>query len=744
MDTPNHCLPDRSDAAPPSASALADEIAPRQRSSPEGGLGAAIARLVFSSSQDPKQTLRLRRFFAAAGTSLLAIGLLFAGQLQGVISSAAFLQIAAVILLAIVIFYVVFRFRLNLKFPDPSLTEPQMLTATLVVLYAMYSANSGRGAFVTLLLMAFLFGVLRLKARALLLYALFILAAYGAVIVLLWQFKSETLELRLEFLQWLALAITLPWFALMGGYISELRMQLRKSNAQQRHSLEMVKASEANLAEAQRIARLGSWTLDPATGATEWSLATYRIFGVDPAQAPLSGEAFLELIHLEDHHHYNALIRTALREGSRCESQFRIVSRGGGSCWVHAVAEPVVSENGRAALLRGTFMDINERKQLEHRQALEHNVIRVIAESENMDDAMPKIIRMVCETFGWDCGAYWRWDKRDRLLRCSDTWSVNSSDVREFVMLCKQQGLAPMPAGLIRRVWSTGEPVWIADVSREPSFLRASIAAKAGLHGAFAFPIRIGDELCGVLEFFIRNVCQPDAALLRMAQSIGLQIGQFIARTTAQKQIRQLAHFDFLTGLPNRTLFNQLLEHALAKAQRHARQLAILFIDLDGFKQINDRFGHDAGDHLLVTFTMRLRDSLRRSDPVGRGNGSDTAARLGGDEFVVLIDEFANPLELEAVAKRILAAASQPFPLAGPEGQVSASIGISIYPTDGNDIESLTKSADSAMYRAKQVGKNTYRFFSGTMDLRSPVEGQISATESACTSADRLYSRRNA
>lgn len=678
-----------------------------------------MSRVFVGSNQDPKQILRLHRYFAAAGTSLLAIGLLFSCQVQGVLSSAAFLQIAAAILLAMLVFYTVFRSGLNLQLSDPSLTEAQMLTATVVVLCAMYSANSGRGAFLILLLMAYLFGVLHLRTRALLMYALFILAAYAAVIVLLWQFKPETLDLRLEFLQWLALAITLPWFSLMGGYISELRAQLRKSNAQQHDSLEMVRASEANLAEAQRIARLGSWTFDPATGATEWSLTTYRIFGVDPASAPLSGEAFLQLIYLEDHHRYNGLIRTALRDGRRCESQFRIVSTTGDIWWVHAVAEPIVGEQGQTTLLRGTFMDINERKQLEHRQALEHDVTRLLAESETIDDAMPKILKMVCETFGWDCGAYWRWDKRDCLLRCSDTWSISSSEVREFVALGKQQGFAPTPAGLICRVWSTGEPVWIADVSREPGFLRASIAAKAGLHGAFAFPIRLGDELCGVLEFFIRNVCQPDAALLRMAQSIGFQIGQFIVRTAAQKQIRQLAHFDFLTGLPNRTLFNQLLDHALGKAQRHARQLAILFIDLDGFKQINDRFGHDAGDHLLVTFTLRLRESLRRSDSVGRHTGSDTAARLGGDEFVVLIDEFAEPLELEAVAKRILAAAEQPFSLAGPEGDISASIGISIYPADATDSESLTKNADRAMYRAKQAGKNTYRFFSEAAD--SPI-----------------------
>ena len=703
-------------------SANADGTAPRAHDSPEDAFRSAIARIVFSPSQDSKQGLRLRRYFAAAGTSLLAIGLLFACRVQGVISSVAFWQITAAILLAILVFYVVFRSGLNLRLPDPSLTEPQMLTATLVVLYAMYSANSGRGAFLILLLMAYLFGVLRLKTKALLLYALFILAAYGAVIVLLWQFKPETLDARLEFFQWLALAITLPWFAMMGGYISELRAQLRKSNAQQLHSLEMVKASEANLAEAQRIARLGSWTFDPATGVTGWSSATYLIFGIDPARAPPSREAFLHLVHSEDHHHYNELTATALREGRRCESQFRIVSKGGDICWVHAVAEPVVVENGRRALLRGTFMDINERKQLEHRQALEHNVTRVMAESETIEAAMPTIIKMVCETFGWDCGAYWRWEKRERLLRCSDTWSIDSSEVRKFVVLSKQQRFAPAPAGLIRRVWSTGEPVWIADASCEPGFLRASIAAKAGLHGAFAFPIRIGDELCGVLEFFSCKVGQPDAALLRMALSISLQIGQFIARTAAQKHIRQLAHFDFLTGLPNRILFNELLDHALNKAQRHGRRLAILFIDLDGFKQINDRFGHDAGDHLLATFTLRLRECLRRSDAVGRHTGSDTAARLGGDEFVVLIDEFVETSELEAVAKRILAAAAEPFSLAGPEGKVSASIGISIYPTDGADIEGLTKCADSAMYRAKQTGKNTYRFFSDAMDKRDRID----------------------
>ena len=164
-----------------------------------------MERIVFGSSQDPKQTLRLRRYFAAAGTSLLAIGLLFACHVQGVITQAAFLEIAAAILLAILVFYIVLRSGLNLKLPDPSLTQPQMLTASVVVLYAMYSANYGHAVFVILLLMAFLFGVLHLKAKVLALFALFILASYGAVILLLWQFKPATLDVRLDFLLWLAL-----------------------------------------------------------------------------------------------------------------------------------------------------------------------------------------------------------------------------------------------------------------------------------------------------------------------------------------------------------------------------------------------------------------------------------------------------------------------------------------------------------------------------------------------------------
>ncbi len=183
-------------------------------------------------------------------------------------------------------------------------------------------------------------------------------------------------------------------------------------------------------------------------------------------------------------------------------------------------------------------------------------------------------------------------------------------------------------------------------------------------------------------------------------------------RMVAEDRIRELAHFDSLSGLPNRNLFTQLLNYALAKAARAERRLALLFIDLDGFKQINDSQGHDTGDRVLAMFARRLRDTLRKSDASVRLTTPGTPARLGGDEFVVLIDDFTEHNALETVACKVLAAAAEPFLVVQREARISASVGIAIYPDDGKEVDSLLISADQAMYRSKNAGKNTYRFAS--------------------------------
>jgi diguanylate cyclase (GGDEF)-like protein len=175
-------------------------------------------------------------------------------------------------------------------------------------------------------------------------------------------------------------------------------------------------------------------------------------------------------------------------------------------------------------------------------------------------------------------------------------------------------------------------------------------------------------------------------------------------------RIEYLAYHDGLTALPNRSLFNRLLGQAVSQAQRSNKQLAVAFIDLDRFKQINDTLGHEAGDELLKEVAVRLKTCLRDSDIV---------ARLGGDEFVVLLTEMTAEHYAATVAKKIIGTIAKPFILLGQEFRVTASIGISVYPLDGDDEQTLTKNADIAMYQAKEDGKNNFQFYSKKLNANA-------------------------
>jgi diguanylate cyclase (GGDEF)-like protein len=179
------------------------------------------------------------------------------------------------------------------------------------------------------------------------------------------------------------------------------------------------------------------------------------------------------------------------------------------------------------------------------------------------------------------------------------------------------------------------------------------------------------------------------------------------ARLNYAQRIEYLAYHDGLTALPNRSLFHKLLSQSISQAQRHSRQLAVAFIDLDRFKQINDTLGHEAGDQLLKEVAVRLKDCLRDSDIV---------ARLGGDEFVVLLTELTAEHYAATVAQKIVAAIAKPFILAGQDFRVTASIGVAMYPQDGLDELTLTKHADVAMYQSKEDGRNTFQFYSEKMN----------------------------
>jgi diguanylate cyclase (GGDEF)-like protein/PAS domain S-box-containing protein len=193
-------------------------------------------------------------------------------------------------------------------------------------------------------------------------------------------------------------------------------------------------------------------------------------------------------------------------------------------------------------------------------------------------------------------------------------------------------------------------------------------------------------------------------------------------RRQAEQRIRRLALYDSLTELPNRQFFKEQLSHSLGHAARLGQKVAVLVLDLDRFKRINDTLGHNVGDQLLAAVGSRLTQSLRVADYVTRADAAPMAgnlARLGGDEFTIQVSGLAQAADVAKIVRRILGVLSQPFDVGGQEVVVTASAGIAVYPDDGQDVDALLKNADSAMYHAKSLGKDNYQFFSPSMNASS-------------------------
>ncbi|WP_448632494.1 MULTISPECIES: putative bifunctional diguanylate cyclase/phosphodiesterase [Pseudomonas fluorescens group] len=236
----------------------------------------------------------------------------------------------------------------------------------------------------------------------------------------------------------------------------------------------------------------------------------------------------------------------------------------------------------------------------------------------------------------------------------------------------------------------------IVGLSEEEQLLAVTRQAQVYLHRATAASLLL-ICLAGLLS---RMSWQLAQSRLQAAE----------AKVAYAERVEYLAYHDGLTALPNRSLFSKLLVQNIREASRYRRQMAVLFLDLDRFKLINDTLGHDAGDQLLQEVAHRLKTCLRESDIV---------ARLGGDEFVILLPQLSDEQYVGATAQKILGAIARPFNLQGQEFRVTASIGISLYDRDGQDEQTLKKNADIAMYQAKQQGKNTFQFYSERLNAES-------------------------
>ena len=244
-----------------------------------------------------------------------------------------------------------------------------------------------------------------------------------------------------------------------------------------------------------------------------------------------------------------------------------------------------------------------------------------------------------------------------------------------------------------------GQPLDSLVAPEDPELHSASLWARAAYNGHWRgeVPIRRADGSTFHAWLSLAAVFDEE----RNPRHFAAVFADISAQKAEAERIHQMANYDRLTGLPNRALAQDRLQQALRKARRSGHPLAVLFLDLDRFKPVNDTFGHAVGDRLLQAVAQRLSDGLR---------SSDTVARLGGDEFLLILEDVAGAEAAGQLADNLLAALQEPFRIDGHDLQIGASIGIALYPDDGEDAAHLARSADTAMYQAKEAGRNRYAF----------------------------------
>lgn len=350
--------------------------------------------------------------------------------------------------------------------------------------------------------------------------------------------------------------------------------------------------------------------------------------------------------------------------------------------------------------LAAFIRDISREKQVEARQLGQTRILHLIATGVTLREILLEIAQFAETQSGNGlCTILQLNDIGNRFISgvtASLPYSYVSQHVESPVSLCHDAcGTAVF----------NSEPVVVKDISTAPICItKRNLALEHGLKALTSWPIvgKNGKAL-GTFTLYFRNMTEPTSDDSQIASICTNLASIAIESRISEERMRYLAHYDGLTSLPNRFLFEEYLDEALRHAQRSGNKFALLFVDLDKFKEINDTFGHDTGDQVLREVGTRMRNCLRHTDKI---------ARMGGDEFYILIEDLNESHYAADIAQKLLQEVMRPVVIRGKNCYVSASIGISIYPDDGDSPQTLLKNADKAMYRVKNVGKNGYQFFS--------------------------------
>ncbi len=406
---------------------------------------------------------------------------------------------------------------------------------------------------------------------------------------------------------------------------------------------------------------LGVWELD-ATGNLTTRGCNQGILGVAPEPIGESWDAFLARVHPDDRAGIQEAMEQAAAFGQSLNLVFRTLRSEEKIGWMEVHAKASKAALSDQARVVGIMKDITERRETEERLRQAAGVFETMAEGIFLMDHEHRIV------------------------------SIN----RAFTKITgygSEDALGQNPHVLL-------------DARRHNDQFYRKLETNPG--GQWQ-----GETYCRHKNGAILPIWENVSVVRDEGRAVTHYVTAFSdisAIRRAEAQLSYLAHHDFLTGLPNRLLFNDRLDHSLARAQREDKCCAILFFDLDGFKVINDTLGHSSGDSLLQTIAARLRGGLR---------SNDTVARPGGDEFLVILDHIAYPQDAAPIASKLLEALAVPVEIGGERIAVSASVGLSVYPDDGHDREALLKAADTALYSAKSQGRSRYCFYTEELARRA-------------------------
>ncbi|MBI3574390.1 MAG: PAS domain S-box protein, partial [Gammaproteobacteria bacterium] len=436
-----------------------------------------------------------------------------------------------------------------------------------------------------------------------------------------------------------------------------------KDISERMHAERALRESESRLANAQRLARLGNWDWNLDSGELHWSEETFRIFGLDPRTAVPAAEDFLKAIHPDDRERVRAAAHRAIENNAPFSIEFRIVRPDGAERIVHEEAEIARDKTGKAVRMLGTTQDVTERKQAE--------------------------------------------DKITRLGRILDD---SSNEI--YVFSAESLRFVQVNRGAQRNLgYTMDELKSLTPPDIKPEFTRESFEALIA-------PLRRGEQEA---LSFVTNHRRKDGSDYPVEVQLQLMrhetppvfvaiIQDITERRAAEERLSYLAYHDTLTRLPNRVLLLERLQQAMVDAERVNRLVAVMFLDLDRFKIINDTLGHHIGDALLKAVAERLKSCVRPGDII---------ARLGGDEFTVVLANVAHVDDVARVTRKIIDSFVQPFRVEDHDLFITTSIGITLYPFDEQNPEGLLKNADAAMYHAKESGRNVFKFFTSELNVRT-------------------------